>query len=344
MNTQKLKPPKVSSWANKKPPPIYVADIKEIGKVTNLAEENQIKPTVAIMNKNRTKINVDTSDEFRKLSSLLNTNNIQHHTYENKQERNIRVMIKGIPPEMPETNVKASLEVALDADNVRVTRKLDKKTKEKLSMCHVEFPQNTDIKKIYNLTELDQIYKIRVEPVRSSKLIVQCKRCQEFGHTKNFCGKEPKCVKCGKNHDTKTCTKPNDPKFPPHCANCLVENVKPKDAQHTANWRLCPVALRHQEAYEKSTDTVKPTAVQEQKTRFKVKTAIMNNRRPSTGFTDPNLKSFANIARNAHHNQFQIPAPQEEITLVTVLNEIRNINKRLTALENKLGIGRPRQP
>ncbi|CAB0000004.1 unnamed protein product [Nesidiocoris tenuis] len=42
------------------------------------------------MNKTRTKVNVDSSDDFRKLTKLLASNQIPHHTYENKQERNVK--------------------------------------------------------------------------------------------------------------------------------------------------------------------------------------------------------------------------------------------------------------
>ena len=36
----------------------------------------------------------------------------------------------------------------------------------------------------------------------------QCFNCQFFGHSSNYCGKPPRCVKCDQPHATKDCTKP----------------------------------------------------------------------------------------------------------------------------------------
>lgn len=58
----------------------------------------------------------------------------------------------------------------------------------------------------------------------------QCKKCQQFGHTKAFCAHTPKCIKCGNKHETIQCRKTVNDK----CANCQGE--------HTANyWKGCPI-------------------------------------------------------------------------------------------------------
>lgn len=71
--------------------------------------------------------------------------------------------------------------------------------------------------------------RVQTEPLRS-KIIPQCKRCQEYGHTHNFCDKTPRCVKCGK-HFTRDCTKPTHEE--PKCAHC--------GKNHPANYRGCEV-------------------------------------------------------------------------------------------------------
>ena len=52
-----------------------------------------------------------------------------------------------------------------------------------------------DIEKLLNTI-------VKVEPPRHKKEIPQCIRCQQYGHTKNYCNRTPACVKCAKNHLT----------------------------------------------------------------------------------------------------------------------------------------------
>ena len=79
------------------------------------------------------------------------------------------------------------------------------------------FDATGDIRKIHQIkTILSTV--VKVEPIKASKLIPQCKNCQAFGHTKNFCGKSPRCVKCGDKPSTIECSKAE--KDPANCCNC----------------------------------------------------------------------------------------------------------------------------
>lgn len=58
----------------------------------------------------------------------------------------------------------------------------------------------------------------------------QCFTCQEFGHSSSRCGHPPRCVMCGSDHASNTCTKPRE--VTPTCFNFGRE--------HTANYRGYP--------------------------------------------------------------------------------------------------------
>jgi PAX-interacting protein 1 len=88
-------------------------------------------------------------------------------------------------------------------------------------------PNNAEI---YNLKRLYHAV-IRVEPPKPRRVVIQCMDCQEYGHTRNYCHKKAKCVKCGDAHLSGGCTKPVT--TPPICANCKGD--------HTANYKGCPV-------------------------------------------------------------------------------------------------------
>jgi len=71
----------------------------------------------------------------------------------------------------------------------------------------------------------------------NSKRILQCYRCQAFGHTSANCFKTPRCVKCAQSHLTSECAK--TPDTPAKCCNC--------SGDHPASYTQCPAYLKYQE-------------------------------------------------------------------------------------------------
>jgi hypothetical protein len=166
---------------------------------------------------------------YRRLISHLRENKIIYHTYQLKQERAYRVVIRdvhsSVPPQeiMDEINAKGHL--VRNIINVR-----HRVTKEPLPLFFVDLEPRENNKEIYDLQYLHNT-KIRVEPPRTKREIVQCTRCQEYGHSKSYCNKPYYCVKCGQQHDSKTCTKTHD--TPATCALC--------QGNHPANYKGCTV-------------------------------------------------------------------------------------------------------
>ena len=59
-------------------------------------------------------------------------------------------------------------------------------------------------------------------------VVIQCYRCQGFGHKANACSQESRCIRCGGNHKLAECTVPRDN---PKCANC--------NGNHAASYKGC---------------------------------------------------------------------------------------------------------
>jgi len=116
-------------------------------------------------------------------------------------------------------------------------------TKEPLPVFMLTFDRTENIKKIYEITDIRGM-RVEVTPYRKTTLLPQCKNCQSWGHTKSYCHKEPRCVKCAGKHTTVTCTKPKE--TPPKCYNC-GEN-------HPANYRRCVVAKELKALLNKTTN------------------------------------------------------------------------------------------
>ncbi len=89
------------------------------------------------------------------------------------------------------------------------------------------------MQKIYELKSLLQ-HRITVESPRPRKVIVQCMRCQQYGHARTYCTQPPVCVKCGQEHDNRDCPKTQED--PPKCGLC--------GGNHTVNYRGCEEFLK----------------------------------------------------------------------------------------------------
>lgn len=178
---------------------------------------------------NNVKIVPQTPDVYRKLVKHLNLKNIAHYTFQLKQERAFRVVLKNMHPTADEMELKEAIEA--QGHKVRQIHNIKHRlTKAPLSMFFVDLEPQSNNKKIYDVEYLLHA-KIRFEPPRKKREIVQCKRCQSYEHSFRYCTLPYSCVKCGKNHDSRTCTKTRD--TPATCALCSRD--------HPANYKGCEV-------------------------------------------------------------------------------------------------------
>lgn len=83
-------------------------------------------------------------------------------------------------------------------------------------------------KDIFNIKHLCYTI-IKVKEHRINNQIVQCLRCQGYGHTKSYCNQPPKCVHCDDLHLSTPCQKTSCQ--PARCALC--------DGDHLTNYRGC---------------------------------------------------------------------------------------------------------
>lgn len=213
-----------------KPPPIFMQGIVNYsGMINKLAEFVDVdKIATKSLSNNTVKVIVDTPDIFRKLVKDLRTNGITFYTYQLKSDRAYKVVIRNLHYSTNIDEIKKALtDVGHEVRNVVNIRHW--KTKEPLPLFYVDLEPRENNKSIYNLKSLLHT-NIRVEAPHPHPVIVQCKRCQRYGHTKTYCTLPIVCVKCGEEHDNRLCKKPHD--APPKCGLC--------GGSHTANYRGCP--------------------------------------------------------------------------------------------------------
>lgn len=216
-----------------KPPPIYIYGVTNYkDMITNLSKvtEENTYTTKALAN-NTVKVNANDVETYRKLIRHVCEEEIVHHTYQVQQDRAYRVVIRDLHPTVPESIIKEELQKK--GHKVRNIMNIRHRvSKEPLPLFFVDIEPDTNNKEIYKLDYLLHC-KIKVEAPRNKRIIAQCTRCQDYGHTKSYCKKPFKCVKCGGLHDTSTCTKARS--TPATCALC--------QGNHPANYKGCKVYL-----------------------------------------------------------------------------------------------------
>lgn len=98
-------------------------------------------------------------------------------------------------------------------------------------MFFIDLEQGASNKDILGI-ELLLHARVKFEMPYAKKEIVQCYRCQRYGHSKAYCQHPYRCVKCAQNHPTSNCNR-NDQNAPAKCTLC--------NGAHSANYRGCAV-------------------------------------------------------------------------------------------------------
>lgn len=320
-----------SAKAEMKPPPIYVNGIVNMREFEKfLSSEVKQCPRKALANGDL-KISCANVDQYRLLMGSLSEEvkhrknqgmgKITYHTYQLKQDKPYVVYARNLHPTTDIEEIKENLlesgHVVRNIINVKAKRKINNKSVlMPLSLFRIELEPNSNNRNIYEVTHI-LYHKIKIEPPRSKKELPQCTNCQQIGHTKGYCARQPKCVKCGKNHHTTLCRKAlNDPC---KCANC--------GGEHTANWRGCPFYQ------SKVNATLKPKQTVTQRTQQKTN-------KPATKITDG--KSYAAVTTPRSRQAVEVASQSKEgeptlRDMYNLLIELRSNmslqNERITRLE-----------
>lgn len=214
-----------------KPPPMFVNNVTNINKmikcICSVISGNEFN--YKSLNDGQVKLNIKSVDAYRKLTKYFDSNKLSYHTYQLKSDRAYRFVIKGLHHTTNVEDIKADL--LLKGHAVRfVTNVKSKFSKNPLPMFYVDIDPSPNNKKVFEIREINRCV-VQIEPPKSTNEIVQCHRCQQYGHTKSYCKRPFVCVKCGLGHPSSDC--PKEAETPPRCVHCLQ--------QHTASYRGCEI-------------------------------------------------------------------------------------------------------
>ncbi|BFG03103.1 nucleic-acid-binding protein from mobile element jockey-like [Drosophila madeirensis] len=159
---------------------------------------------------NNIRVMTNEKTSYTALKKYLDETGKRYQTFQPRDERPYRVVIKGLHYSTEIEDIKAALRsqghVARDVRNL-----VNKSKKQRYCIFFVNLKPASNNKEAFNIKTICHSV-VTVEPPLKFDDVVQCYRCQRFGHTKRYCRLEERCVKCGGDHASNTCDKgKNDP-------------------------------------------------------------------------------------------------------------------------------------
>jgi PAX-interacting protein 1 len=150
-------------------------------------------------------------ESYRALVHFLRDQKAEFHTFQLKEDKPLRVMIRNLHLHhltTPTDLIKSELEMCL-FEVRQVSSVLYKVNKYPLPLFFVDLEPTDQSNDIYILISLLHTL-IKVEEPYKPKAINQYSNCQDYGHTKSYCGYPVRCVHCGAQHTMSDCLNSRD--------------------------------------------------------------------------------------------------------------------------------------
>jgi hypothetical protein len=167
-------------------------------------------------------------ENYRAIVKAFRDKQAAFHTYQLPEDKAYRAVIRGLHSSIATDDIKQELQER--GFTVRSVTNVISRDKINLPLFFVDLEPDKMNSTIFDLTTMLHS-RITVEEPRQSRQLVQCKNCQRYGHSKNYCGLSPRCVRCGGPHESASCTKSRD--APATCALC--------GGMHPGNYRGCTI-------------------------------------------------------------------------------------------------------
>lgn len=303
----------------KPPPPIFMKGINDFpGFCTTLIELIGVDNFICKATTDRLKIQTANPESYRLLIHYLKEHNAKYHTYQLAEDKPTRIVIRNLHPTTPVELIKSELETRL-FEVRQVTNVLHKTSKHPLPLFFVDLEPTEHSNQIYQLSSLMHT-KIKVEEPYKPKLISQCQNCQDYGHTRAYCGYSARCVRCSAHHSSSECTK--SPDSPAKCVLC--------SGDHPANYRGCSVykeLQRRKTPTNKSKflhDTIKPN----------VKPYNVKESHPLATLAEKNESNPTKTYAQATASQSAEPSASSDLTqlMSSFVGELKSLINPLIAL------------
>lgn len=209
------------------PPIVLRCGLKNHKNVTAALNKTITKGYHLKLAKDRTSVFIYDKDEYETFKQDMKNKEIPYHCYTIKDNRTHAFVLTGLESEPDKEDIIEDLKnrLQIPVENVYKMKGTYNRTK------YLITTDSKITKKILNQHARYVLYtKVYWERYYNNKQIIQCHRCQEWGHATSNCEATPACLKCAGEHLTYKCDKSKE--LPAKCANC--------NGEHTANSTECP--------------------------------------------------------------------------------------------------------
>lgn len=215
-----------------KSPPVILYGIDDLQKLTEFIEEALKKDdyTYKVVSKDQLIISSTSVEKYKILIEHIRTKGLISHTFTQKDEKCMRIVIKHLHFSTPKEAIIEAIELSGNKVKGEIVTARKRGTKEQLNTFFVNICPHENNRLV---KDIQYIYhqKVKIEDPKRKTTVEQCTRCQQYGHTKNNCMRPYRCVKCAGPHKTTSCT--IDRNTPAVCTLC--------SGSHPANYKSCQV-------------------------------------------------------------------------------------------------------
>ncbi|KAF0688558.1 Uncharacterized protein FWK35_00037936, partial [Aphis craccivora] len=147
---------------NKPPPPVFVKDVEDFPELcARLIEIIGVDNFICKSSADKLKIQTSNPESYRTLIHFFNDENVQYHTYQLREDKPLRIVIRNLHSSTPIKTIKEELEFRL-FEVRQVTNVLHKVNKNPLPLFFVDLEPTPKSKEIFELSSLLHT-KIRIE-------------------------------------------------------------------------------------------------------------------------------------------------------------------------------------
>lgn len=166
-------------------------------------------------------------EDWKMCNTIFQEGKLEYHTFTPKEEKTHAFVLKGIFHNIELEDIKNELimDHKINCKNVYTMRGT------KWPMFLIITDGAVTIRELQSKVRHMDNTAVRWERHINNKLIIQCHRCQRWGHATTNCRASPKCLKCAKSHLTRECDRKDEDAI--KCANC--------SGQHPANSTECKI-------------------------------------------------------------------------------------------------------
>lgn len=266
---------------------------------------------LVVTRRDRIIVKTQNEEDYNKVLEAVKSAKIECHTFSLPGTASLKLILKGLPPNITTDEIKSDLaanfkvrEVKQFSKNVDINGVI---TEVKLPIYSVEFEPGTKFKDVFAHNKVCWCL-IRWEKFKTKNKVIQCFKCQAYGHFAKNCFKNEKCVLCTGAHGLKNCPLKNKPNQLLKCANC-GEN-------HSAGSRECRVYKRILENKEKQNSSPRTYSVRASRN--------IQGREFSDNINNYDINSRASYSQAAGQRPLESPS-ESHFSISDLLAELKNI-------------------